>query len=131
MPSRRLREIGSPRLVAYGDSMFGRITILVRQNPAAKLAGEHRVPRWYVTVADRALDMLAVVRLARRLSTGHEPDEFASGTCRAYSWLAASPQRHSAQIPERAGEFHGIISTSPARFSGLASVSVSRCHCRH
>ena len=30
-------------------------------------------PRWYVTVADRALDMLAVARLARRLSSGHEP----------------------------------------------------------
>jgi hypothetical protein len=29
--------------------------------------------RWYVTAADRVLDMLAAARVARRLSTGHEP----------------------------------------------------------
>ena len=36
-------RIGNSRPVVDGDSMFGRIAILVPSNPAAKLAGEHRV----------------------------------------------------------------------------------------
>ena len=63
--------------------------------------------------------MLAVVRLARRLSTGHEPGEFASGTCRAYSWLTASPQRHSAQSLKGLGS--SMASSARRLLDSLAS----------
>jgi hypothetical protein len=105
MPSRRLHE--SAALVAYDESMFGRTTILVRQySPPGQLDG----------VAVRLARRLSWARV-RRVRVWHLP---------CLLLLTASPQRHGAQIAERAGEFHGTIRTSPARFSGLASVSVSR-----
>ena len=68
-------RVGSPRLVAYGDLMFGRIYHPdAPAIPVAKLAGSTACRgRWHVTVADRVLDMLAAARLARRLSTDHQP----------------------------------------------------------
>ena len=50
-------RIGSPRLVAYGELMFGRMTILVRQYSRRQVGREHRVPPALVrTVADGPLE---------------------------------------------------------------------------
>jgi hypothetical protein len=52
-------RVGSPRLVAYGDLVFGGITVLMSQlSPSPSWPGSTACrARWYVTVADRVLDM--------------------------------------------------------------------------